>query len=185
MRLLKYYIKYNFDSNKYPAWLRVAEWLEGKLELALDYLHYYDIKRFVKNIPFAMRVAWKFRPWDYSFNVELFADSLIETARVLHKHGNAVNSEKYSRRAYAMAGYLKTAYELNDKQQPDKALHYYYSKGYYSTLFRSFGSEEARAKVDKLKPLVDFALDRESKMEKARKEEAWKYVHKYIEHLWD
>jgi len=67
---------------------------------SLKKLQYYDswynktkrflnhgIKRFFKNIYIFRRELYRFEPWDYSYNLELFRISLEQTANYLEKYG--------------------------------------------------------------------------------------------------
>ena len=50
----------------------------------------YKIPMFLKNLWFFRKEIWEFRPWDYTFNLKMFARTLEKSAYNLEFHGNEV-----------------------------------------------------------------------------------------------
>lgn len=140
-----------------------------------------SIRAFFHNLPMFIRFAWGYRAWDYTYNLEIFIKLLETTGKNLREHGNAINSEKYSRRAYTAAGLLRKAYI---DYTISKTSSYIYEKYGYSFM-DNYKKPETPILERRIKMMQDIADKKEDDDSKKRKEEAWKYVHKYIEHFWD
>lgn len=192
--LFTHQAKYMFDDNRYPRWLKIAVAINDKWGEVLTFVKYYEIRSFVRNLPFFIKAAWRFKPWDYTFNVELFAESLEYSSKKIEKYGWAVRAKQIARRGYTMSGYLKQAYlgEVHDgtyeymtKKNPlkfirEKTIN---KNGFEYTACKL--TRNYKTKQELCDELLKRAEKRVGRIEKERKEYAWKYVTKYIEHLWD
>jgi len=83
---------------------------------------YYNLKSFLKNLPWMLKAAWEFRPWDSSYNIELFCKSLEVTAESIKNNANHVGADKTYRRCLIAAKQLRSAY--TDSNFDDKSLEY-------------------------------------------------------------
>ena len=54
----------------------------------------YKIPMFLKNVWYFKKELWRFRGWDYTFNLEMFARSLEKTVHTLEFYGNEVESTR-------------------------------------------------------------------------------------------
>jgi hypothetical protein len=54
----------------------------------------YDIKRFLKNFWYFRKHLYEFRPWDYSYNLNIFAASLEKTADFIEVHGMEIDETR-------------------------------------------------------------------------------------------
>ena len=54
----------------------------------------YKIPMFFENLWFFKKELWRFRSWDYTFNLNLFARSLEKTVHTLEFHGNEIESTR-------------------------------------------------------------------------------------------
>ena len=54
----------------------------------------YKIPMFIKNIWYFKEELWRFRSWDYTFNLSIFARSLEKTAHNLEFYGHEVETTK-------------------------------------------------------------------------------------------
>lgn len=57
----------------------------------------YKIPRFVKNIWYFRKELWRFRSWDYTFNLMMLSRSLEKTAYTLEFHGNEINETRFKK----------------------------------------------------------------------------------------
>lgn len=148
---------------------------------------YYKVKCFYYNLKWMLPQAWKFRSWDYSFNIELFSTSLEQTGNTIINTGNSINSRKIGRRALFAAYRLRKAYEysvVDDKSymylsRNNRVVFNRTSSG-YSVLNRDY--KHSQEFYNKLYKVIDKRI---TKIEKSNKKEAWEYIHKYIEGWWD
>jgi hypothetical protein len=131
-------------------------------------------------------MAWKWRPWDYSYTVDAFADLLEQQAKYMRYQGHLVNSEKYARRCFAASGMLRQLYYRDvcgtHKYLMDK------NPVYFKDVPNSNLSEWKRKKITPEKiyrGMWDAAQKRERKEEEALKDDCWAYIRKYIEYWWD
>lgn len=146
---------------------------------------YYNCKAFVKNLWLFLKLAWMWRPWDYSYTVNALVQLLTRQAQSL-KHGYHTKSEETYRRCLTAAGKLDRAYN----KDLDRTITYILRKNPMS--FKPLEGETGYSmKIDYniskriYDGMYDAAHKRSEAAEKAQKEEAWKYLHKYIEHFWD
>lgn len=58
--------------------------------MKMYFLFRYDIGHFISNLWWFRKELWRFRCWDYSYNLYLFGRSLERTANNLEKNGNEV-----------------------------------------------------------------------------------------------
>ena len=54
----------------------------------------YKIPMFLKNVWYFKKELWRFRGWDYTFNLEMFRRSLEKTVHTLEFYGNEVESTR-------------------------------------------------------------------------------------------
>lgn len=53
-----------------------------------------DIPSFIKNVWFFRKELWRFRWWDYSFNLDIFRRSLEKTSKELEVRGNEIDETR-------------------------------------------------------------------------------------------
>jgi len=179
IRMLKINIKQT-KGIKLSVFDRITEFIDNNSFIGKIRNWWYSISAFICNLPMFIKFAWGYRAWDYTFNIEIFVTLLETTAKNIKEHGHAVNSEKCARRAYTAAGLLRKAYLENVSNNTFKYLYKKY--GYSFSKNYKIPSIEISHRIDKMR---ESAHKREDREEKALKENAWKYIHKYIEHLWD
>ena len=147
-------------------------------------IFYYDIRNFMRNLPHFLKLAWKWHWFDYYYTLGVFCDNLRRMGDKIEKQGNSVLSKRTGRRAKIAANMLDRAY--NGNKTTDKSLCNYLTN--HSNMIRDLrGTDIAESKYnreysDKLFKVIVKRLD---ESEKRRKEEAWAYLVKYIEHFWD
>jgi len=168
------------QGHKVSIFDRITEFIDNNSFIGSIRNWWYSISAFICNLPMFIRFAWGYRAWDYTFNIEIFVKLLETTAKNIKEHGHAVNSGKCARRAFTAAGLLRKAYLENTS---NKTVSYLYKKYGYSFL-RNY-KEPSKEIADRIDKMTHVAQKREDKEEKALKEAAWKYLHKYIEHMWD
>lgn len=146
---------------------------------------YYNIKNLIINTPMFLGLAWTWRPWDYCYTINVLVKLLTKQASCL-KVGVNVKREKVYRRCMTAAGKLDRAYN----RDVDKVLVYLMNKNPKS--FKrirngKFYTLETKLVTDKriYDGMYKVASKRSDKEEAKAKQEAWEYLHKYIEHFWD
>lgn len=169
-------------------WLRFVHYFI--VNLWYDYPHVWisDVRYMIANF----RLLWPhikhMRDWDSSYQLNLFCDSLEYLAKGLKRHNHCTNSERYYRRCLFAAKRLRTAY--NDKTYEDKSyvaltkanpvrlvkcangighkLTHDYSRSpeYYAKMFKIIRKRQEKVTAD-------------------NKKEAWAYLNKHFESLWD
>lgn len=148
------------------------------IEVIRDF--YYKINNFFHNLPMFVVFSWRYRSWDYSYNVEIFVKLLERTGKSLRHHGWSVQSEKCARRCFTAAGLLRKAYL---DQDVDNTLWYLMEQNPIS-----FGNRQLKRAYKNRKiydGMYNAADKRITKASKELKQEAWQYLNKYIEHFWD
>lgn len=141
---------------------------------------YYNFKSFTINLPFFLKMAWKFRPWDYNYNITLFVKSLEVTAKNIKENDIFIGSQRVYRRAMTAAGLLDRAYNRDISK----------SQSYFlKVIYREDGLLKKSDKYLKRKEFYDKLYEisnkRAKEVEEQAKKEAWEYINKYIEHFWD
>lgn len=168
-------------------------WFHVVLDWTVDLWHagpqywWFLLTIWCKNTKFLFKHIINMRPWDSSFNIDLFVHSLEYTAHGL-KNGHSILSERLYRRCLTAAGLLDRAYHFevyNDKsymnwfkRNPRSFVKLDNSR--YSQLVST--SKDPVEYSDNMYKIIHRRLD---KQEKRMKKEAWEYLHKYIEHCWD
>lgn len=71
---------------------------------------YYKCKAFLKNLPIAIRFAWRFRTWDAVYAVEEFASNIETIAMCIRKNQHHIGVEKSFRKALFLSRLLRTYY---------------------------------------------------------------------------
>ncbi len=178
---------YEMRDKKIPKWIIISDAIADVWSKIKDKLGYYEVRAFCQNLPFFLKAAWKFRTWDSSYNINLFADSLELTAKTL-KGGHALLAEKQYRRCMTASGLLRRAYD--GRAIDDKSLHNWMKRN--SLIWRKLDrsnlyemdteSVDTKDYADKMWKIIQKRRDA---LEKSRKEEAWAYIHKWVEHFWD
>ena len=140
----------------------------------------YRILNYLKNFKKFNIMAWNYRRWDSTFSIEVFCQLLEDNAKAC-RDGGSFDARKDYRRGMAMAGYLRKAYleyytypsvrYLLDKN-PIKIKNYRLTHDYITD----------EKLFDKM---YSLAIKKQREIEQQRKKEAWAYVNKYIEHLWN
>ncbi len=158
------------------------------IDLYYDYPHHWiwTIKQTLKNLRFFMPHIINMRPWDYSYQITLFADSLEYLAKGL-KDGHALSAEKQYRRAMTAAGKLRKAYSYGSWD--DKSYRNWTNRNpmVFTDLGDGFTSLSSNPKdgeeySDKMYKII---RNRQEKEEAGLKKVAWEYLHKHIEHWWN
>lgn len=149
---------------------------DNRLVDALSTSHY-NVKTFINNLRIFIPMAWRWRSWDYDYNLQVFTKLLDETGKHIIAHGNTVNSKKVGRRALIASANLKKAYSNYD----NKTAHYLYERHGFSFM----KNYDPKVSERILNGMLKVANKREDNIMAERKKEAWAYVHKYIEYFWD
>lgn len=172
-----------------------TKWVESIIERLDNKPHnnfitdsYYKVKCFLINLQWMIPAAWDFRPWDYTYNVQLFADSLEKTSECLID-GHCLHGKRYGRRCLYASKMLKKFY-IDDE-------YYHYDKSYLNLQknnpsdiekFQNAGFKLTR----KYKISEDYYIkmfkvinNRSKNKEKEQKEYVWKYINKYIHNWWE
>jgi Tfp pilus tip-associated adhesin PilY1 len=116
-----------------------------------------------------------------------FAALLKANARAIKKYGHLVNSEKRYRKCMMGAGLLEQAYNTD----VSNSLKYLYKKNRCYTEQCQDQPHLYEMKTDYKTPkkiydaMWDIAHKRDQEEQAARKEYAWKFIHKHIEYWWD
>jgi hypothetical protein len=104
----------------------------------------------------------------------------MNTGKSIKKYGFNVHNEKVARRAFTAAGLLRKAYI---DQAKDTTHHYLYKKYGYSFMR---GHVKQSVEVERIiDGMRKAANKREERAEKELKQQAWAYLSKYIDHMWD
>lgn len=148
---------------------------------------YYNVASFFRNIPFFLKMAWKFRSWDSTYNIELFAESLKLTANKIKKNNHTSDTKQVYRRTITMVGMLRKAYLENSV---DKTQLYLMNKnGYKFTKHSSCGyySMDREYVTDKriYEGMYKASMEREKVAQAQKEKEVWAYIGKYIKYIWD
>lgn len=146
---------------------------------------YYNCKAFVRNLYTFIGLAWTWRPWDSHYTIDVLVKLLKKQAKCLKENDNHVGAQRTARRCYTAAGLLDKAYN----RDVDKSLVYLMQKNKWYTKPLKNGMHEMKTNYVTDKKIYDgmykVARKRSDKAEAEAKKEAWAYLHKYIEHLWD
>ena len=164
-------------------WQEFVDWVDDIVHRRPDW--YWAIKNYKRNFMLFNKLAWNYKSWDSHFSIEVFAKLLEDNARCC-KDGLHLNSEKVYRRGMTASGMLRKAYNYsicNDKAYMYIARKYPHTwrdtEGNFTTL-RWAGEGNKRVEA-----LRDYASKRCDETERVMKIEAWDYISKYIECLWD
>ncbi len=146
----------------------------------------YNAKNFAANLPFFIKWAWKWRSWDSSYAINLFSDALELVAKEMYKDKCHVNSMKYARRCSYAAKKLRSAY--NDSDSVDVSYRYYAERN--PVVFVKLPSGHSRMthkwaiSEEYGNKMFRTITKRTDDWNKARKQEAWQYIHKHISTWW-
>ncbi len=170
---------------KTPWYTTVLDEIDSYWTHSAFHTGFYNIKRFRRNLPMFVKMAWNWRSWDYTYTIEALCVMLTEQAHVL-KVGHCTRSEELYRRCMTASGLIRKAY-LND--DTDVSTTYLLRKNptyfrrkdeKYSELVREYNT-----KKELFDKIYNVASKRVEKAERAREQEAWAYLNKYIRHFWD
>lgn len=163
-----------------------STWKDALMEKIDDIIYYrpdwyYKVRAFLHNLPKFIALAWNYRSWDSVYSVNVFIE-LLEDNALSCKNGHCTRSERLYRRGMTAAGLLHKAYDYN--LCDDKASMYLHKKYPYKLesgkgFLRGF---EKGSIPDKMDAIADKRIAR---LSKSLKKEAWEYVNKYVDHLWD
>ncbi len=150
---------------------------------------YYNIKNFRQNIWFFTKLAWKWRPWDNQYNIDVLVALTKKTGQLIGYNSRHTSHVKTYRRAMAAAGYLEKAYSysvcddkayMNLMRNNPIKFEEIEGEGGYKLMTHDYKvSEEYHTK------LSDIATKRITRVEKELKAHAWAYYIKYCESFWD
>lgn len=166
------------DGQKTPLLTKIADVISEAAHGIKCRCGWYSVKYFFINLPFFVKQAWKWRSWDYTYQIELFADALERSARSIKHNDNHVGADKTYRRAMTAVGMLRKAY-INPEF--DKSLWAYLVKT--SPLYKNVSYD--KHSKEWYNKLSDVIRKRADAWEKQRKDDAWKYVNKHIQKIWD
>lgn len=155
----------------------IEKWLDDSVFLYKIRDGYYNIKTFLVNLRIFIPIAWRWRNWDYNYNIEVFTKLLEETGKHMINHGNTVNSKKMGRRALIASAKLNIAYGNFD----NKTLNYVFKRHGFSFM-RNYSPKVLEHIIQ---GIIKAADKREDAIVEERKKEAWNYLNKYIEYFWD
>lgn len=182
----------NMDNPLSEQEIRVIEKMEFVLDKKLYHLDDYDyftydernLKGLLQRMEVFVQHIKEFRPWDFDYNINLFADSIKMTAQYMGAHGHLKSSGKQARQLWNAYGQLKNI--VNPRQ--DKTVQYYYSKvdygwekcenGNYQFETYTSGNKETLEKMYKL------AIKREKETRDQERKDAWDFIKKYG-YWWD
>lgn len=164
------------DGQKTPLLTKIADVISEAAHEIKSRCGWYNVKYFCANLPFFIKQAWKWRSWDYTYQIELFADALERSARSIKRNDNHVGADKTHRRAMTASGMLRKAYL---DQEFDKSLLQHLQKRNPLITRRDATNPEQEAKMFRI------IRNRVDAWEKQRKDDAWKYVNKHIQKFWD
>lgn len=178
--------------------------LKGKTRVKIEFDAYIDeyedhefITRKVKWNEWMLKHLVSFCPWDFSYNLQLFGDSLIKTGKNSIVNGNLLHSTKYGRRAmYAgtmlnkiavdeqVPEHLKACYRFEENKEihwediPDSD--YIEMKTKYLTQ-NKMGMEQR----DYDSKMVRLQVKKERDIEKRVSKDIFAFIHKYQYQFWD
>ena len=146
---------------------------------------YYNVKNFLLNVPMFLKMAYNYRSWDYSYTLNILVSLLKDNAKAC-KNGHSVNAENTYRRGMTAAGLIEKAYN----RDVDRSMAYllrknpviWSDKSESGYIEMKTGYLKNQALYDKM---YEVARKRDDTAEAQAKKEAWQYLNKYIEHLWD
>lgn len=151
---------------------------------------YYKLKAFFANLPLFLRLCWRWRSWDYTYSIEVFAKLLKEQVKAVEAGPHKI-SKKEIRKYKTCVAFLEELAE--DKKLPnpvpDKLLSKHppewcialYEESWVDEVFQRGLSDEAR--------LIREGIwnANHKRMKKANAEEyqrRWAYISKYIRKIW-
>lgn len=144
--------------------------------------YYYKVKGFIKNLPFFLKQAWRWRSWDAHFSIDLLHDSLLLIAKDLKEDIWHKGALKQSRRCTFAAHLLNKAY--NDSVLMDDASMLNWSRNNKLDI-EDCGLVWTRKYDEKYSRSLREVIDKRIlAIEASRKKEAWEYIHKHIGSFW-
>ncbi len=155
-----------------------------------------NVEELLTRVDLFGRAIMEFRFWDTWHNIDLFADTLIETGKYIRKNGHCVNNERRGRECMAAGGMLKKAYA---DDIPNTTWNYYYEQAKERNTKRPLiGNIEAASNhPDRARKILNIAMKREYRAEHQRKVDAWNNIvrecsnktgdlkHTKLEEWWD
>lgn len=175
-----------------PIRLRVYAYIEEVKINMLSKIKWYEIKAFCKNLPHFIKQAWYWRDFDSSYSTECFARNLERLGDGLALHDRHIMSKKSAVRCKVAANKLRKAYsgdyKINDVSYNNWTKN---NKIYFNLIIdgEHKGMSEMKYKrkypEDYSEKMYKVIQKRIAAIEKADKQEAWVYIHKYIGGFWD
>lgn len=166
--------KKRWFKDEWSWWDYICDWCSWRPDW------WWNVKNYLRNFKLFNRLAWEWRVWDTHYTICVLIKLLIENGRAC-KNGNSKNGFDRYRKAMCMAGQLEKAYNYNCTD--DRCYMYLVHKYPYDTqgniLRRDFKNNKIAEKM------YEIASNRVDETEKKLKKEAWEYVSKYIEYIWD
>lgn len=176
---------------KTPLYKRIYYRVCEGVDSMKDFLLYYEIRQFFRNLPRALKNAWRWREYDYCYTIEELADNLERIGKAM-RIGHHTNSEQSYRKAVRAAWQLRKAYNYSCVEDTSykawnaanpisfEEIQYGEDKGSYKVMTRH--SRKGKDYSDKMWKVIHR---RTEAIEKAKKKEAWEYIHKHIESFWE
>ena len=149
---------------------------------------WYNFKYIVRNAKVLVPHIIKMRDFDYSYQLNLFCDSLEYLAKGLERYDHCLHSQRNYRRCLFAARRLRKAYD--DEAYDDKS----YKKLLRSNPFKFVKSENHNFSIlthdyaiskDYYDKMIRVIYKRQKNTAEARKQDAWNYLNKYIKTFWD
>ncbi len=159
-------------------------------DLWYNYPHMWisKVNSILRNLEFFLPHILHMRDFDYSYQLNLFCDSLEHLARGLKRYNNGVLSERNYKRCLFAARRLRNAYEDNS-----------YKDRSYASLSKNnpirfdpldngmiqMGHDFSPKGEEYYNKMFKLIHKRVNKVQEAEKKEAVAYLFKYIQHFWD
>jgi len=159
-------------------------WLHSRLRRVLE-TYYYNVENFLRNLPLFIKMAWRWRSWDYIYTINSLCAMLEQSAKMTRKNSHHQGAEKTYRRQLTAAGLIRKAYD----DKTDATISYLIKKNHHFFKRISPNLLELCQKEVTCPRIYDgmysVAQKRSSDAEQKRKDEAWFYLKKYLENFWD
>ncbi len=150
-----------------------------------------NIKWVFKNIHTFRKHLYHWRPWDCSYNIDMFADALEETGRHMKKQDRFISSHTNANRCIFAAKQLRRVYSFKYWHQKQFSAYNNLTKGSQIVCLDTPGSELSELKViyktnnkELHRKLLKHVMCKQDEIEKAAKTDAWLYINKYIDRWW-
>lgn len=150
--------------------------------------------RLNRSAPWMLEHLYSWADFDHFFSINLFVDALYNLGKGLLRWNNHTNALKCGRRCLAASAMLKKAYNYeawNDKSYQNHQKRTEYKWGKFkrglsrletTPLYDNAMGMDREEYENKMYKVIHKRQKRE---EEHMKQEAWAFIHKYIEHWWD